>query len=215
MELRFRQKLCKIGFRPANRKTRYDFDLSLIVKWNRRVLLIGTTDFKDSGAPLAKDLVLEGISLCRDCVMMYRDSMIYLPEDILYKVDGTAMAINLEIRSQLVDYRISEIDCRLLLGIKIRQLGPAFILRQILYRQVPEKLIDRPKAGFVFPIGQWLRGPLREWAKLSDTTLTRDGLPDHLPIQMIWKQHLEGTYAWTSRLWDALMFQAWMRERLT
>jgi asparagine synthase (glutamine-hydrolysing) len=163
---------------------------------------------------MAKDSLPEGISLSHESRMMYRDSMTYLPDDILCKVDRAAMAVSLETRSPFLDHRVAEVAWRLPLEMKIRHLESKWILRQILYRHVPKKLIDRPKMGFAVPIGQWLRGPLREWAEdlLNETTLKRDGLLDHVPIQIIWKQHLEETYDWTSPLWGVLMFQAWMKK---
>jgi asparagine synthase (glutamine-hydrolysing) len=87
-------------------------------------------------------------------------------------------------------------------------------LRQILYKHVPRDLIDRPKAGFAIPIGQWLRGPLRPWAEelLSESRLRAEGYLNPGPVREAWAQHLSGRYDWTVRLWTVLMFQAWVEE---
>ena len=85
-------------------------------------------------------------------------------------------------------------------------------MRQLLYRHVPRDLIERPKAGFAIPVGQWLRGPLREWAEglLSESRLQSEGYLEPGPVREAWRQHLSGRYDWTARLWGVLMFQAWV-----
>ena len=85
-------------------------------------------------------------------------------------------------------------------------------LRRILYKQVPQALIERPKAGFAIPIGQWLRGPLRDWSEalLDESRLQQQGYLQPKPIRQLWQQHLSGRYDWTPRLWSILMFQVWL-----
>ncbi|MBC7619390.1 MAG: asparagine synthetase B, partial [Candidatus Saccharibacteria bacterium] len=79
-------------------------------------------------------------------------------------------------------------------------------------KYVPRELIERPKAGFGIPVGQWLRGPLREWAEtlLDESRLKREGYFNPAPIRQVWREHLSGRREWTSRLWTVLMFQAWL-----
>jgi asparagine synthase (glutamine-hydrolysing) len=83
-----------------------------------------------------------------------------------------------------------------------------------LYKHVPKELIDRPKAGFAIPVGQWIRGPLREWAEelLDESRIRNEGYFDPKLVTKIWKQHLSGRYDWTSRLWAILMFNAWLEK---
>src|SRR6185369_8125384 len=97
--------------------------------------------------------------------MMYLDSMTYLPDDILCKVDRAAMAIGLETRVPFLDHRVAALAWRLPLHKKIRGNESKWALRQVLYKHVPRELIERPKAGFGIPVGQWLRGPLKIWAE--------------------------------------------------
>ena len=75
-------------------------------------------------------------------------------------------------------------------------------------------MIERPKAGFAVPVGQWLRGPLRAWAEalLDEDRLRREAYLDPTPVRAAWRQHLSGRYDWTPRLWSVLMFQAWLEE---
>lgn len=144
--------------------------------------------------------------------MMLLDGVTYLPDDILAKVDRAAMAASLETRVPMLDHRVAEVAWRLPLSMKIRKGHSKWALRQILYRCVPEKLIERPKAGFNIPVGQWLRGPLRGWAEvlLAEDRLREEGFLDPVPVRALWREHLAEKRDWTDRLWNLIMFQAWL-----
>lgn len=146
--------------------------------------------------------------------MMFWDTLTYLPDDILCKVDRAAMATSLETRVPFLDHRVAELAWRLPLSLKIRNNQGKWGLRQVLYQYVQRELIERPKAGFGIPVGQWLRGPLREWAEalLDEQRLQREGYLHPAAIRETWRQHLSGRYDWTPRLWSVLMFQAWLEQ---
>jgi asparagine synthase (glutamine-hydrolysing) len=146
--------------------------------------------------------------------MMYLDQVNYLPDDILPKVDRTSMAVSLEARVPFLDHRVVEFAWRLPLSYKARHRQGKWILRQVLDRYVPRELVDRPKMGFAVPIGQWVRGPLRDWAEslLDERRMREDGYLNAPLVRSWWAAHLGGKPGYDSRLWIAMMFQAW-KER--
>lgn len=146
--------------------------------------------------------------------MMYRDAITYLPDDILCKVDRASMAVSLESRMPFLDHRVAALAARIPLGLKLRSGRGKHILRQLLYREAPRQLFQRPKAGFAIPVGEWIKGPLRPWAEeLLDPARMRDeGWFDPTFVQRRWQKHLAGSDS-TAALWAVLMFQAWLREQ--
>jgi asparagine synthase (glutamine-hydrolysing) len=146
---------------------------------------------------------------------MFIDAMTYMPDDILVKVDRAAMAVSLETRTPFLDHRVAELAWTLPIGMKIKNGNGKHVLRQVLYKYVPQQLIDRPKMGFSIPIDQWLRNELRDWAEdlLAPERLMREGYFDVEMIRAAWQAHLNGTRNSGSRLWSVLMFQSWLQEQ--
>jgi asparagine synthase (glutamine-hydrolysing) len=147
-------------------------------------------------------------------VMMYVDTVMYLPDDILVKVDRASMGVSLESRVPLLDHRVIEFAWRLPLAMKIEGNTGKSPLRQLLYKYVPRRLVDRPKRGFAVPVGEWLRGQMRPWAEelISESRLRNDGYFAAEPIRQKWHEHLKGRHNWQPQLWGVLMFQAWLDQ---
>ncbi|PJK27658.1 asparagine synthase (glutamine-hydrolyzing) [Minwuia thermotolerans] len=147
--------------------------------------------------------------------LMAMDTLTYLPGDILVKVDRAAMSASLETRAPYLDRRTVEAAWSLPLEARIRNGNGKRVLRDILYRYVPQALLERPKQGFAVPIDRWLRGPLMSWA---DKLLSRDLIEEYgvlasEPVEMLWSVHKKNRANHGATLWSLLMLQAWLQEQ--
>lgn len=144
--------------------------------------------------------------------MQYADSVTYLPDDILTKVDRASMAVSLEARVPLLDHRVVGFAWHLPDDFKIRDGKGKWLLRQLLYKYVPETLVERPKMGFGVPLDAWLRGPLKTWTEGLLDPDALGGLLNPAPVREKWAEHQSGRRNWQHFLWNVLMFEAWRRE---
>lgn len=142
---------------------------------------------------------------------LFWDQTYYLPDDNLCKVDRASMAVSLETRLPLLDYRMVEFSWKLPLHMKIRNGESKWILKQILSKYIDRNLWDRPKMGFSVPIAEWLRGPLKEWGSdlLSSTRLKNEGFFNENLVLQRWSEHIQGKRNWNLSLWAVLTFQSW------
>lgn len=205
-------KAHRLAARLRDVRTMDDLYRSLVSEWPEEQLV---PNLGNAGQTLLDDPLPYVLADDAAGRMMAQDMRTYLPDDILCKVDRAAMAVSLETRVPFLDPDVLAASARLPMQMKIRDGQGKWALRQILYRHVPRDVIERPKLGFGIPVGDWLRGPLRDWAEdlLSEENLRRDGLIDPAPVRQAWADHLSGRYDRTHRLWIILMLMAW-RERV-
>jgi asparagine synthase (glutamine-hydrolysing) len=180
----------------------------MLTQWHDPAAVV--VGFVPESAPAMRDTPeLAGLSGVER--MMAQDMLGYLTDDILVKVDRAAMAVSLETRVPLLDPEVVEFAWRLPLDLKIRGNTTKWILRQVLYRHVPPVLIERPKMGFGIPVGDWLRGPLRDWAEalIDERRLREEGFFHAEAVRESWNALLRGNPREQLKLWTILMFQSW------
>jgi asparagine synthase (glutamine-hydrolysing) len=142
--------------------------------------------------------------------MQYLDAVTYLPDDILTKLDRASMAVSLEARVPLLDHRVAAFAAALPRALRLTGTTGKVLLRQVLARYLPPALFERPKSGFSIPVGEWIRGPLREWAdSLLTVSALKDGGLAPEPIRAAWEEHLAGRVKRDNEIWSVLMYQAW------
>ncbi|HVW28547.1 MAG TPA: asparagine synthase (glutamine-hydrolyzing) [Polyangiaceae bacterium] len=149
--------------------------------------------------------------------MMLLDLTTYLPDDILTKVDRASMAVALEARVPMIDHRVVALAWQFPQDFRIRNGITKAPLRDLLSRFLPRILFERPKSGFGIPVGDWVRGPLRDWAEdLLDARRIRSrGVLDEHRVAALWRNHLEGRTSDSAGIWSVLMFQAWLSAQST
>jgi asparagine synthase (glutamine-hydrolysing) len=161
--------------------------------------------------PPGKSMLPARPSLAQEFMLI--DAETYLPDDLLVKIDRASMFSSLEARAALLDHRLVEFSWSLPADYLVRDGQAKWLLRQVLYRSVPQALVDRPKMGFEAPIARWLRTGLRDWAEelLSERALGESGIIAAKPVRRRWHEHVTGRHNWSNPLWAVLMFQSWWK----
>lgn len=139
------------------------------------------------------------------------DLAYYLADDILQKVDVASMSCSLEVRVPLLDYRIVEFTQKLPLKFKLRGLKSKYLLKRIASKHIPQKLINRPKKGFVAPIDKWFRSSLKNVVQdeLSPNQLKKFGYFNHETINNLVNQHLTNKKDNSKIIWGLLSLLRW------
>ena len=196
-----------------NSKTLFDVYLCLINVWDEsEEIVLGHKETKSRKYLELNNLYIKNP---HHQIMLW-DSIGYLPNDILVKVDRAAMGCSLETRMPLLDHRIIEFAWSLPISMKLRNNKTKWILKEVMKHYLPQELIDGHKTGFSVPIGKWLKGPLREWANdlLDPNLIHSQKYLSNKIIQKKWKEHLSGNNDWSSQLWTVLMFQSWIKNSI-
>ena len=160
---------------------------------------------------------LDDVSLWNDgenCIenMQKLDLLTYLPDDLLVKVDRAAMAVSLETRVPFLDHEIVEFVMSLPLNFKLKNGQGKYLLRKVIYKHVPKEILERPKMGFTVPLGEWLRGPLEDWAQelIEPNRLKQEGYFDSDSVMKMWNEHSNGRANWGHQLFNIFIFQNWL-----
>ena len=189
-----------------------DFYFHLVSNWyDVSNIVLGS---KGRLAPVEREGLMQELGSIEQN-MMYLDSISYLPDDILVKVDRAAMGVSLETRIPFLNHQVVEFAYQLPLSMKINAGQSKWILRQVLDKYIPRVMMERPKMGFAVPIDIWLRGPLRDWAEslLNESRLREEGFFNPELIREKWGEHLSGSRNWHHHLWSVLMFQSWLENQ--
>ena len=147
--------------------------------------------------------------------MMFMDTVTYMVDDVLVKMDRATMRNSLESRAPYLDHEVVEFAWSLPLEYKVSGSEKKIILRKLLSKYVPTELFERPKVGFTIPLEHWLRGPLKTWAGdlLSEFSMRQTGTADWMNVNLVqkrWQEHLGGSKNWQHSLWNILILQQWL-----
>ncbi|MBM3467960.1 MAG: asparagine synthase (glutamine-hydrolyzing) [Alphaproteobacteria bacterium] len=194
-----------------NARTPVDFFQSFVSVWDNPSDLLLTN--RNTPTNIYSSEIISSFKSPLD-LMAYFDTKTFLPECVLTKVDRASMALSLEVRTPLLDYRVAEFSSKVPINYKVRDGKTKAPLRKILKKYIPNHLIERPKMGFSVPIGEWLKGDLREWSEhyLSQKSLESTGIFNAQHIQTQWQNHLSGKINLQYQLWSILMFQQWAEK---
>ena len=188
-----------------------DFYKRMVTHWGNADEVV--FDSKENGSYFKE---FKGLSsrYCYQENLMALDSLTYLSDDILVKVDRAAMANSLETRVPFLNDELFEFVWSLPFHLKIKDGSSKWILKELLNKYVPKQLVDRPKQGFSVPLAQWLREPLRDWAEsllASDRLIAENYFNENI-VRNIWELHLSGKKDYSLKLWSILMFQSWLEK---
>ena len=144
----------------------------------------------------------------------YLDMLLYLPDDILVKVDRASMAASLELRVPLLDHRVVELAWQIPEAMKTNGTEGKIILRRILADYMPPQLFERAKKGFGIPLSNWMRGPLSPWIEdlINPGMVKKHGILNSDVVWKIWQEHSSGRQDWGYWIWDLVCLQAWLEE---
>src|SRR5262249_46378716 len=145
--------------------------------------------------------------------MLDADLRLWLPDDLLMKMDKMSMAASIEARVPLLDHPLIEWAALLPDRFKVQGLLSKVLLKRLARRLVPPEVVDRRKVGFTVPLAPWFRGPLRPLLRdtlLSPACLGRGYYDAHVLREYV-DDHLEGRRDRSRELWTLLTLELWHR----
>lgn len=148
--------------------------------------------------------------------MLYVDTKLWLPDDLLARGDKMSMAASIEARVPLLDHKLVEFAASLPQHLKIRNLTRKYLLKKVASKLLPPAIVHRKKQGFPIPISGWLRKEAKQFVSdlLSYDTVNRRGLFNADYVQEVLQQHLRGTADRGAQLWALILVELWHRQFL-
>ncbi|HEY8249243.1 MAG TPA: asparagine synthase C-terminal domain-containing protein, partial [Burkholderiales bacterium] len=144
--------------------------------------------------------------------LMYVDARLWLPDDLLTKVDRATMAYSLEARVPYLDHRLFEFCARLDPGLKQRGRTGKYLLKRLAEKLLPPEIVHRPKQGFFPPLTEWFAGRLKEEARAALSALDKRGLFRAGALQTLSQEHYSGGRNHSGRLWALFVLEKWFRR---
>ena len=179
----------------------------------RRILSVEIQNLMLPGSDLGKMALAFEASPSASIInsLMWSDQQVYLPGDLLVKVDRMAMSHSLECRSPFLDHPLVEFAARLNPACKFPGNRLKHLLKKLLLRDFPADFVHRRKMGFGVPIAAWFRGQLKDWTAgiLDQSRLVRDGYCDRVGVDRVFQEHLAGRANHDSQLWSLLNLELW------
>ncbi len=146
--------------------------------------------------------------------LQYVDLRVYLPDDILVKVDRMSMANSLEVRDPLMDHKLVEFAATIPPELHLRRLCKKYLLKRAMAHRLPRQIIDRKKGGFNVPVAAWLRHDLKDYVRdvLSEKRLREQGFFNPAAVQELVREHDEMRADWSRNIWGLLIFSLWYEQ---
>lgn len=145
---------------------------------------------------------------------LYLDFLLYLPDDLLVKIDRASMAVSLELRAPFLDHRLVEFAAGLPAGLKVRRMQLKSLLKRAVAPWLPKEIVHRQKRGFSVPIARWLRNEMRPLVNdlLSESRLRNEGLFNPAYVRRMIDEHQSGRRDHRKPLWALVCFETWRNE---
>jgi asparagine synthase (glutamine-hydrolysing) len=143
--------------------------------------------------------------------LQYVDTRVYLPDDILTKVDRMSMAHSLEVRAPLLDHKLVEFAAAVPSEFHLKGLRKKYLLKRAMAHRLPAAILKRKKGGFNVPVPSWLRHELRDYVRdvLSPKRLREQGLFDARYVQQLVDDHTAMKVDYSRNIWGLLIFTLW------
>ncbi len=144
--------------------------------------------------------------------LLHIDRNLWLPDDLLSKVDRATMAYALEARVPYLDHRFVELCCGIPASLKVQGKTSKYLLKRLAERYLPAAVVYRNKQGFVLPLAEWLAGPLQGAVEQALGQLAQRRLFLPTALRRLQQEHYSGQRHHAGRLWTLLVLERWLQR---